>query len=202
MQYQSFGRRTGLRVSELALGTGNFGTGWGHGSEPAEARQMFDRFAEAGGTFIDRSERYAQTPCECAVDPADIGHEPSLTIVLEPDDEGRIACELVQVLQGRDRRGLPVGVRLQQRTQALAPGDGPAQVALCDRGVRSHEATLVKPRAKLQRRGQRAVRVLTLAIARIDEGRNERQLTWRRRRSGPYHQPARPSLRALTSLLY
>ena len=30
MRYKTFGRRTGLRVSELALGTGNFGTGWGY----------------------------------------------------------------------------------------------------------------------------------------------------------------------------
>lgn len=30
MQYRIFGRHTGLRVSELALGTGNFATGWGH----------------------------------------------------------------------------------------------------------------------------------------------------------------------------
>ena len=33
MRYKIFGRRTGLRVSELALGTGNFGTGWSHGAE-------------------------------------------------------------------------------------------------------------------------------------------------------------------------
>ncbi len=33
MKYQYLGRKTGLRVSELALGTGNFGTGWGHGAE-------------------------------------------------------------------------------------------------------------------------------------------------------------------------
>ena len=32
MQYRIFGRRTGLLVSELALGAGNFGTCWGHGS--------------------------------------------------------------------------------------------------------------------------------------------------------------------------
>jgi aryl-alcohol dehydrogenase-like predicted oxidoreductase len=38
MRYKAFGRRTGLRVSELALGAGNFGTGWGHGTEPDEAR--------------------------------------------------------------------------------------------------------------------------------------------------------------------
>lgn len=29
MKYKLLGRKTGLRVSELALGAGNFGTGWG-----------------------------------------------------------------------------------------------------------------------------------------------------------------------------
>ena len=58
MRYKIFGRRTGLRVSELALGTGNFGTGWGYGAEPSDARKMFDRFAEAGGNFIDTADSY------------------------------------------------------------------------------------------------------------------------------------------------
>lgn len=58
MRYTTFGRRTGLRVSEYALGTGNFGTRWGHGAEPDEARRMFDRFAEAGGTFLDTADTY------------------------------------------------------------------------------------------------------------------------------------------------
>jgi aryl-alcohol dehydrogenase-like predicted oxidoreductase len=58
MQYKVFGRRTGLRVSELALGTGDFGTGWGHGSEPAEARKIFDAYVGAGGNFIDTADAY------------------------------------------------------------------------------------------------------------------------------------------------
>jgi aryl-alcohol dehydrogenase-like predicted oxidoreductase len=58
MDYQIFGRRTGLRVSELALGTGNFGTGWGYGAEPEDARKMFDRFVQAGGNFIDTADTY------------------------------------------------------------------------------------------------------------------------------------------------
>jgi aryl-alcohol dehydrogenase-like predicted oxidoreductase len=58
MRYTTFGRRTGLRVSEYALGTGNFGTGWGAGAEPDEARRMFDRFAEADGTFLDTADGY------------------------------------------------------------------------------------------------------------------------------------------------
>lgn len=58
MRYMAFGRRTGLRVSEYALGTANFGTAWGGGAERAEARKIFDRFAEAGGTLIDTADCY------------------------------------------------------------------------------------------------------------------------------------------------
>jgi aryl-alcohol dehydrogenase-like predicted oxidoreductase len=58
MCYTTFGHRTGLRVSEYALGTANFGTGWGAGAEPDEARRIFDRFAEAGGIFLDTADTY------------------------------------------------------------------------------------------------------------------------------------------------
>lgn len=58
MQYTTFGRRSGLRVSQLALGTGNFGTGWGHGAEKSEARAIFDGYLAAGGNFIDSADIY------------------------------------------------------------------------------------------------------------------------------------------------
>ena len=58
MRYTSFGRRTGLRVSEYALGTGNFGTAWSSGVDTAGARKIFDRFAESGGTFLDAAAMY------------------------------------------------------------------------------------------------------------------------------------------------
>lgn len=58
MRYTTFGRNTGLRVSELALGTGNFGTGWGYGSEKTEAQAVFDSYANAGGNFIDTADTY------------------------------------------------------------------------------------------------------------------------------------------------
>ena len=58
MRYKIFGRRTGLRVSELALGAGNFGTRWGHGAERDEARKVFDSYVEAGGNFIDTADSY------------------------------------------------------------------------------------------------------------------------------------------------
>ena len=58
MRNKVFGRRSGLQVSELALGTGNFGTGWGHGAERDEAKLIFDGYLEAGGNFIDTANGY------------------------------------------------------------------------------------------------------------------------------------------------
>ena len=58
MRYRLLGRKTGLRVSELALGTGNFGTGWGHGAERREAKKIFDAYVAAGGNFVDSANVY------------------------------------------------------------------------------------------------------------------------------------------------
>jgi aryl-alcohol dehydrogenase-like predicted oxidoreductase len=58
MRYKLFGKHTGLRVSELVLGAGNFGTRWGHGAEPDESRRIFDAYADAGGNFIDTANGY------------------------------------------------------------------------------------------------------------------------------------------------
>lgn len=57
MRYRIFGN-TGLRVSALALGTGNFGKGWGYGSDQDEARRIFTTYREAGGNFIDTADQY------------------------------------------------------------------------------------------------------------------------------------------------
>ncbi|MFE0358692.1 aldo/keto reductase [Streptomyces nigra] len=58
MRYQTFGRRTGLRVSELALGSAMFGTRPGALASPDQARAVFDAYADAGGNFIDTSDAY------------------------------------------------------------------------------------------------------------------------------------------------
>jgi len=57
MKYQAVGK-TGLRVSQVALGTGNFGTGWGYGADPDAAEAVFNAYAEAGGNFIDSADVY------------------------------------------------------------------------------------------------------------------------------------------------
>lgn len=57
MNYTVFGN-TGLRVSQIALGTGSFGTGWGHGATGEESTAIFNAYAEAGGNFIDTADIY------------------------------------------------------------------------------------------------------------------------------------------------
>jgi len=57
MGYATFGR-TGLQLSRLALGTGNFGTGWGYGAEPETAIAILDAYAAAGGNVIDSADVY------------------------------------------------------------------------------------------------------------------------------------------------
>ena len=58
MRHFTFGRNNGLRVSALALGAGNFGTRWGYGAHADTAQQIFDNFADTGGTFIDTAASY------------------------------------------------------------------------------------------------------------------------------------------------
>ena len=58
MRYRLLGR-SGLRVSELALGAMTFGTETGFGVEKEESRRVYDAFREAGGNFIDTANVYA-----------------------------------------------------------------------------------------------------------------------------------------------
>lgn len=57
MRYKLLGR-SGVRVSELALGTMTFGEETDWGASKAESRKIFDAFAEAGGNFLDTANRY------------------------------------------------------------------------------------------------------------------------------------------------
>ena len=56
--------RSGLRVSELALGTMTFGPDWGWGADLDESRAIFRRYAEAGGNFIDTASNYTDGTSE------------------------------------------------------------------------------------------------------------------------------------------
>lgn len=63
MRYKLLGH-SGVRVSELCLGAMTFGTGWDLGASKEESRKVFDRFAEAGGNFIDTAVNYSNGESE------------------------------------------------------------------------------------------------------------------------------------------
>src|SRR5258708_26055372 len=59
MKYRLLGK-SGLRVSEAALGTMTFGDEWGWGSPKAEAQKVYENYREAGGNFIDTPNFYTR----------------------------------------------------------------------------------------------------------------------------------------------
>jgi aryl-alcohol dehydrogenase-like predicted oxidoreductase len=63
MRYKLLGK-SGLRVSELALGAMTFGEDWGWGADKDESRKVFDAYIEAGGNFIDTANRYTEGTSE------------------------------------------------------------------------------------------------------------------------------------------
>jgi aryl-alcohol dehydrogenase-like predicted oxidoreductase len=65
MRYKALARHTGLRVAQLVLGTGMFGTKWGHGANPKDSRSIFDAYLAAGGNLVDTSDSYQFGESEC-----------------------------------------------------------------------------------------------------------------------------------------
>lgn len=63
MNYKLLGK-TGIRVSELCLGTMTFGTDWGWGSDKKESAKIYDAFVERGGNFFDTAIIYTKGTSE------------------------------------------------------------------------------------------------------------------------------------------
>jgi len=63
MKFKLLGK-SGLRVSELCLGTMTFGTEWGWGADKHESKKIFEAYANAGGNFLDTANRYTEGTSE------------------------------------------------------------------------------------------------------------------------------------------
>lgn len=63
MRYKLFGK-SGLRVSELSLGTMTFGEDWGWGADKDTSKAIFDAYVQADGNFIDTSCNYTNGTAE------------------------------------------------------------------------------------------------------------------------------------------
>jgi aryl-alcohol dehydrogenase-like predicted oxidoreductase len=89
--YTTFGR-SGLRVSEVALGTMTFGDEWGWGADAAESARIFDVFADAGGTFVDTASNYTEGTSERLVGELAAGRRDRFviatkyTLTIDPSD--------------------------------------------------------------------------------------------------------------------
>jgi aryl-alcohol dehydrogenase-like predicted oxidoreductase len=63
MNYKLFGN-TGLRVSELCLGTMTFGLEWTWGADYETSKNIFETYSAAGGNFIDTANLYTNGTSE------------------------------------------------------------------------------------------------------------------------------------------
>jgi aryl-alcohol dehydrogenase-like predicted oxidoreductase len=79
MRYKLLGN-SGLRVSELCLGTMTFGEDWGWGSSKDESRKVYDAFLEAGGNFIDTANVYTNGTSERLLGEFMAGHRERLVL--------------------------------------------------------------------------------------------------------------------------
>lgn len=112
MRYTLLGD-SGLRVSELALGTMTFGTDWGFGGDAEEAKRQVELFAEAGGNFVDTANNYTNGTAETVLGEAISGDRDywvvatKYTLSSRPDDpnaSGNSRKNLARTLETSLRR--------------------------------------------------------------------------------------------------
>jgi aryl-alcohol dehydrogenase-like predicted oxidoreductase len=87
MRYKLLGK-SGLRVSEICLGTMTFGEDWGWGASGDESRAMYDAFREAGGNFIDTANIYTNGTSETMLGEFMQGHRDSVVLATKFSNSG------------------------------------------------------------------------------------------------------------------
>lgn len=63
MRYKILGK-SGLRVSQLALGAMTFGEEWGFGASREACRSLYEAYRSAGGNFVDTADKYTDGSSE------------------------------------------------------------------------------------------------------------------------------------------
>ena len=105
MRYKLLGK-SGLRVSEVCLGTMTFGEDWGWGSSQEESRKVYDAFLEAGGNFIDTANIYTNGTSEKLLGEFMAGHRERIVLATkytnaipgtDPNAAGNQRKSMVQV---------------------------------------------------------------------------------------------------------
>jgi len=87
MKYRLLGN-SGLRVSEICLGTMTFGEEWGWGSAKDEAQKVYNAFREAGGNFVDTANVYTNGSSESFLGEFMKGHRESIVLATKYTNSG------------------------------------------------------------------------------------------------------------------
>src|ERR1700676_1013885 len=112
MKYRLLGK-SGLRVSEAALGTMTFGDEWGWGSPKDEAEKVYETYREAGGNFIDTANFYTGGTSEKFVGEFIKGHRESVVLATkysnavpgnDPNAAGNHRKSMMQALEASLKR--------------------------------------------------------------------------------------------------
>src|ERR1700740_113500 len=112
MRYRLLGK-SGLRVSELCLGTMTFGEDWGWGSSKEESRKVYDAFLDAGGNFIDTANVYTSGTSESLRGELRQGHRDHTVLATkytnaapgtDPNAAGNHRKSMVQALEASLKR--------------------------------------------------------------------------------------------------
>src|SRR6202163_1828373 len=112
MKYRLLGK-SGLRVSEAALGTMTFGDELGWGSRKAEAQRVYETYREAGGNFIDTANLYTGGTSEKFVGEFIKGHRDSVVLATkysnaapgnDPNAAGNHRKSMMQALEASLKR--------------------------------------------------------------------------------------------------
>src|ERR1700680_4234778 len=112
MKYRLLGK-SGLRVSEAALGTMTFGDEWGWGSPKDEAKKVYETYREAGGNFLDTANVYTNGTSEKFVGEFIKGHRESVVLATkysnaapgnDPNAAGNHRKSMMQALEASLKR--------------------------------------------------------------------------------------------------
>jgi len=87
MNYRLLGR-SGLRVSELSLGTMTFSEDWGWGAAKEEAKKIYDAYRDAGGNFIDTANLYTNGTSERILGDLLDGHRDEVVLATKYTNAG------------------------------------------------------------------------------------------------------------------
>ncbi|MGA7559063.1 MAG: aldo/keto reductase [Terriglobales bacterium] len=112
MNYRLLGH-SGLRVSEVSLGTMTFGEDWGWGATKDESRKIYEAYRAAGGNFIDTANLYTNGTSETLVGEFIRDHRESVVLATkytnavagnDPNAAGNHRKSMVQAVEGSLRR--------------------------------------------------------------------------------------------------